>query len=219
MSKQEIPRDENDDSKSYVIKDKRHWAEHSMDSDDDTSSKKVKQKPKYVQELEEQLKKAQQQVSEIRQAHTESAAEFEKAKERLRRNTGEEVERARLQVAAALFELADNLERVVEGTRQGGSLEAVANGVSLVRDQFFQAMDQFGVERFAPLGEPFDPNQHDAVGMVPVDDPAQHKRVIEVHKPGFRAGETILRPAVVLVGQAATPPQTTDTTESNSDVN
>jgi molecular chaperone GrpE len=205
MSKQEVPKEEDGNSKSYVIKDKRHWAENRPGDDSADPSGAAPGKLKYVQDLEEQLKTAQQKVSQIRQAHTESAAEFEKAKQRLRRNTEEEVERARLQVATSLFELADNLERVVEGMRKGGTLEALSDGVSLVRDQFFQAMDQFGVERFSPLGEPFDPNKHDAMGMVPVDDPTQHKIIIEVHQPGFRAGETILRPAVVLVGQASTP--------------
>jgi molecular chaperone GrpE len=203
MSKQEVPKEE-DVSKPYVIKDKRHWAEHHPGDDSLDAAGTSPQKPKYVQELEEQLKTAQQKVSQIRQAHTESAAEFEKAKQRLRRNTEEEVERARLQVATSLFELADNLERVVEGTRQGGTLEALSDGVSLLRDQFIQAMEQFGIERFSPLGEPFDPNKHDAMGMVPVDDPTKHKTIIEVQQPGFRAGETILRPAIVLVGQAPT---------------
>jgi len=204
------PQDDNEEAKAFVVKDKRYWAEG--DEDGSSPSNGKERKPKYVEELEERLQSAESKVAEIRNAHTESAAEFEKAKERLRRNTTEEVERARLQVAASLFELTDNLDRVIEGTRSGGSVESIIEGVSMIRGQFFQALTNFGVTQFTPIGETFDPTQHEAVAMVPVTDPEQNKKVVEVHQPGFRAGDNILRPATVLVGQGPRPD-----TESSSE--
>jgi len=204
--------EENENVKPFVIKDKRYWADGEDGSDDSTDGQE--RKPKYVEELEERLKKAESQVADFRKAHTESAAEFEKAKARLRRNTQEEVERARLQVASSLFELTDNLDRVIEGTKSGGSLESLIEGVSMVRGQFFEALTKFGVTQFSPIGEPFDPTEHEAVAMVPVAEPTQHKCVVDVHQPGFRAGDVILRPATVLVGQCPPEPNRESDTEN-----
>ncbi len=205
--------EENENVKPFVVKDKRYWADG--DNEAEGSNSGQESKPKYVEELEERLKHAESQVADFRKAHTESAAEFEKAKERLRRNTQEEVDRARLQVASSLFELTDNLDRVIEGTKSGGSIESLIEGVSMIRGQFFEALTKFGVTQFTPIGEPFDPTEHEAVAMVPVSDPAQHKCVVDVHQPGFRAGGVILRPATVLVGQC--PPETNETADTEND--
>ena len=58
-----------------------------------------------------------------------------------------------------------------------------------------------GVERFDPAGTPFDPNVAEAVGVVPVSDPARHDVVVEVTRPGYSLGERVIRPARVLVGR------------------
>ncbi len=205
--------EENENIKPFVVKDKRYWADGEEKAAESNGGQE--RKPKYVEELEERLKRAESQVADFRKAHTESAAEFEKAKERLRRNTKEEVERARLQVASSLFELTDNLDRVIEGTKTGGSIESLIEGVSMVRGQFFEALTKFGVTQFTPIGESFDPTEHEAVAMVNVSDPTQHKCVVDVHQPGFRAGDVILRPATVLVGQC--PPTASETTDSDTE--
>ena len=160
-----------------------------------------------IERLEAELKKAQKQVALIRQAHTEAAAEFEKTKERLRRNHETEVSRARLAVTSNLFGVADDLERSLEAARGGSEMESLIAGLSGVRDQFFKALSQVGLEQFNPIGQPFDPAQHDAIGMMPVSEEHRANTVVTVLKTGFKAGDQVLRAAMVQVGHYVAPPE------------
>ena len=55
----------------------------------------------------------------------------------------------------------------------------------------------------AALGQRFDPNQHDAIGLIPVTDPEQDGVIMRVVRAGYRFGDKVLRPVVVQVGKLA----------------
>ena len=60
------------------------------------------------------------------------------------------------------------------------------------------ALGRLGIERFSPQGERFDPQQHEAVAQQPVEG-AEPGTVIEVYQRGYRIGESVIRPARVVV--------------------
>ena len=70
-----------------------------------------------------------------------------------------------------------------------------------MRDQCLATLNRFGVTRVDALGQPFDPNVHDALSTASVQDAAQHDVVVDVVKPGYMVGEDVLRPASVIVGK------------------
>ncbi|HEX8714440.1 MAG TPA: nucleotide exchange factor GrpE [Solirubrobacteraceae bacterium] len=74
------------------------------------------------------------------------------------------------------------------------------DGVRLVRSELAAALARVGVESFSPLGETFDPSVHEAMASVdpPVPDTASGT-IVEVYQDGYRLGETIIRPARVVV--------------------
>ncbi len=74
----------------------------------------------------------------------------------------------------------------------------------LVRSELSAALARVGVESFSPLGEQFDPSVHEAMASVPAarrrgSAPAPSGTVVEVYQAGYRLGETIIRPARVVV--------------------
>jgi molecular chaperone GrpE len=70
-----------------------------------------------------------------------------------------------------------------------------------VQTQLLDAFGRFGISRIDPLGQPFDPNLHEAVQQRPRADVAPGT-VVEVLEPGYRLYERVLRPArVVVAGQ------------------
>ncbi len=163
-----------------------------------------------IEELEAALEAANARVTtaedtaaRLRVAHTEAAAEFARTRDRLERNHKREIERARLDMTRDLFELADNLDRMVTAAQAGG--DGLVEGVGLVRDQFFASLGKLGLERYSPVGEPFDPEQHEAVGMMSVEEEWRDGKVAVVLQPGFRAGAHVLRAAVVQVGKYTAP--------------
>jgi len=65
-------------------------------------------------------------------------------------------------------------------------------------------MQKFGIEAVDPLGEPFDPQFHEAMAMVDSPD-AEPNSVIEVMQKGFTLNDRLIRAAMVVVAKAATP--------------
>jgi len=76
----------------------------------------------------------------------------------------------------------------------------VVKGFALVRDELVAALQRVGIERISPQGQPFDPNEHEAMAQHPVED-AEPGTVIEVYQQGYRHDGTVLRPARVVVAQ------------------
>jgi molecular chaperone GrpE len=60
------------------------------------------------------------------------------------------------------------------------------------------ALQRAGIERYSPEGEPFDPTLHEAVAQQPVEG-AEPGTVVEVFQSGYRMGDSVVRPARVVV--------------------
>lgn len=93
----------------------------------------------------------------------------------------------------------DDLQRAIEVAEsgEGGTADAAfVEGVRLVAQKFRAAMDQHGVEEIPALGEPFDPNQHEAVGRAP----GPEGQVVQLLQRGYTLRDRVIRPAMVMVG-------------------
>jgi molecular chaperone GrpE len=122
-------------------------------------------------------------------------ADFENYRKRVARDAALAQDRGVARLAKELLPALDNLDRAIEAAEAEDPLFA---GVRLVRSELSAALARVGVEAFAPLGLPFDPNQHEAMAQQPVGGAASGT-VAEVYQNGYRMGDTIIRPARVLV--------------------
>jgi len=122
-------------------------------------------------------------------------ADFENYRKRVARDAAAAQERGVAKLAKELLPALDNLDRAIDAAEDEDPLLA---GVRLVRSELSAALARLGIEAFAPLGEVFDPNLHEAVAQQPVEG-AVSGAVAEVFQNGYRMGETIIRPARVLV--------------------
>src|ERR1700722_12759550 len=122
-------------------------------------------------------------------------ADFENYRKRVARDAVQAQERGVAKLAKELLPALDNLDRAIEAAEAEDPLLA---GVRLVRSELAAALARLGIEAFVPLGEAFDPNLHEAVAQQPVEGVAGGA-VAEVFQNGYRMGETIIRPARVLV--------------------
>ena len=76
----------------------------------------------------------------------------------------------------------------------------MVKGFALVRDEIVAALGRAGIQSFSPQGEPFDPNEHEAMTTMPSED-AESGTVIEVYQQGYRLNGAVLRPARVVVAE------------------
>ena len=179
------------------VVDKRWWARERGE----TTSESRSSKPSYLQELERQLADKDGLLTSYAAKYKEAAAEFEEARVRLRREIAKDIDREKRRVLATFLDVIDNLDRAVEAARETSANSALFKGVEMVRQQFLGTLEEHDVSRIDPVGEAFDPTQHDAVSTVAVDAAAQHDAVVDVVKQGYRVGDEILRPASVVVGK------------------
>ena len=132
---------------------------------------------------------------ELRGTAQRIQADFENYRKRVARDAMQAQERGVAKLAKELLPALDNLDRAIEAAEDEDPLLA---GVRLVRSEIAAALARVGIEAFAPLGETFDPNQQEAMAQQPVEG-ASSGTVAEVYQDGYRMGDTIIRPARVLV--------------------
>ncbi|HEX4562972.1 MAG TPA: nucleotide exchange factor GrpE, partial [Solirubrobacteraceae bacterium] len=124
-------------------------------------------------------------------------ADFENYKKRVAREARQAVERGISKLAKELLPALDNLDRAIAAAPSGDPL---LEGVQLVRSDISAALARVGVESYSPAGERFDPTLHEAVSTLQQPEGgAASGTVVEVFQDGYRLGETIIRPARVVV--------------------
>jgi molecular chaperone GrpE len=180
------------------VVDRRWWA-NTPDSAASDRAEHSSLKPTYVEELEQQLAEKDKLLQEYIAKYRQASNEFEEARLRLRREISKDVDRARREVLAEMLEVVDNLDRAVDAAAKAPSVEAVVQGLDLVRRHFLAKLEGLGVTRIAAEDVPFDPAVHEAITTLPVSTPEQEGQVVGVVRHGYRLGTDVLRPAAVAV--------------------
>jgi len=146
---------------------------------------------------EELLKAAELQAAEHHDAWLRAKAETEN----MRRRAAEDVDKARKfaveNFASELLAVKDSLEAAL--AVESPSVENLKDGVELTLKQLVAAFGKFSLHDIDPLGEKFDPHQHQAIQVIESDQPAN--TVVTVLQKGYRLNERTLRPALVMVAK------------------
>lgn len=150
----------------------------------------------------------------LTQAREEAAMEKDKAlriaaeAENVRRRSAQEVEKARNyaleKFAGELLSVIDNLERALLAIDPSDEAnKGIAEGIEMTYKGFINTIQKFGMEAVNPEGAPFDPQQHQAMGMQEnAEVPAN--TVLQVMQKGYLLNGRLLRPAMVMVSRAPT---------------
>ena len=123
------------------------------------------------------------------------AAEYDNYRKRSQKEKTDAYQNAKSDAVLAFLPVYDNLERAL---KQSTADEAYKKGVEMTMAGLKEVLAKQGVEEIPALGQPFDPNVHNAVMHVE-DESAGENTVVEVFQTGFRSGEKIIRFAMVKV--------------------
>lgn len=124
----------------------------------------------------------------------------------IRRRSEKEIENARKfaleKFAGELLGVADNLERALDTADTSNEVvKPLAEGIELTQKSLVDTLAKFNVVQLNPLGEPFDPQFHQAMSMVENPD-VEPNTVTLVMQKGYTINERLLRPAMVMVSKA-----------------
>ena len=147
---------------------------------------------------EERIVEPEEQPEEQPENYLELAqriqADFENYRKRAAREAAAAGERARSGLVRELLPIVDNLERALASAEEGE--QHLAQGVRLVHSELIAVLERNGIQQFDPVGEKFDPAEHEALSM---RDEGDSGLVLDVVEKGYRSNGSVLRPARVVV--------------------
>lgn len=150
-----------------------------------------------IANLKEELAAAQAKANENWELYLRGQAEADNQRRRYEKQVEDAHKFAIQRFAEALLPVADSLEM---GMQAQGDAESLRQGMALTLKQFDSVMDKFKMEAVDPLGQPFNPEQHQAVGMQPHPD-YDNNTVSMVMQKGYTLNGRTIRPAMVMVSK------------------
>ncbi|MEP1214119.1 MAG: nucleotide exchange factor GrpE [Marinobacter sp.] len=168
-----------------------------------------------VDEIEESVPESEvealkAQAQEFQEQMLRSQAEMQNVRRRAEIDVEKAHKFALEKFVKELLPVADSLEKAVESTEghedAGELVASIREGVEMTLNLFMNSLGKFNVEQLNPLGEPFDPQQHEAMSMVPAPN-AEPNSVVAVVQKGYMLNERLVRPAMVVVAKAEDAPK------------
>lgn len=149
-----------------------------------------------------QLEKARAESLANHDRYVRAVAELENFRKRTVRARGEAREEALRDILLQIAPVLDNIRRALaEGAGDADEAGALRQGVQLIYNQFQSILKGYGLEEIVAMGEPFDPNLHEAMMEVPSADHSPGTVMEEMDK-GYMLRGRVVRPSRVVVSKA-----------------
>ncbi len=149
-------------------------------------------------DLHAELQKAQAAAAEYLDGWQRARAEFANYRKRMDREREEHTQTATFEVLRRLLPVVDDFERALNNLPPELADHGWVKGVVLIRDKFQGVLQSYQVTEINPLGEPFDPSRHEAIGA-DNNDEVESGHITAVLQKGYICGDRVLRPALVRV--------------------
>ena len=163
----------------------------------DESIDSEKENPEEL-ESEEESPSLEEEIESLKDQVLRAKAEVQN----VRRVAEQEVRKARLygveSLAKNFLSVGDNLERAIESLNDDSKPEDLEEGLRLILKSYEDALETGGIISIDPKGEPFNPEQHEALSVIENED-LEPNSIVEVIQRGFMIQDRVLRPAKVIV--------------------
>ena len=194
---QEFQETENIDEAEKVSEEVSASAEATEEGDDsvDEETEVSDREPT----VEERAADAESKYKEMQDRYLRLNAEFDNYKKRMMRENSDRLKYFNMELIKELLPSVDNLERAISHAGDENSdLENMIEGLQMVYKGMQEAFGKFGVSEIESIGKEFDPNCHQAVGMIESQEvPENH--VAEECLKGYYLHDRIIRPTMVRV--------------------
>jgi molecular chaperone GrpE len=151
--------------------------------------------------LEEQLEATRTERDENNDRFLRAQAELENYKRRTQRELAEQRLYAALPVVRDLLPVIDNFQRALDAARNSEQAADLVEGLELVIRQLGETLSRHGTTPISAVGQPFDPNLHEAVQQIPDPDHPPMTVLRELER-GYVLHDRVVRPTKVIVSTA-----------------
>lgn len=195
-------KDENFSGEEPEIND-REEKDTDLTAEEASEEKNEASEPTGEGEPEEDAEKLlMNQIEELRDTHLRLRAEYDNFRKRTLREKSDLLKYAAEKVVVDFLEILDDFDRAIDNIpAEDESGKEMRQGIDLIRDKMIAKLRSQGVKEMEVLGEPFNAEEHEAIAMVPVDDPAKKGTVIDCVQKGYTLSDKVIRHPKVVVGQ------------------
>lgn len=153
--------------------------------------------------LKEQIQKLEAEKAEMKDQFLRKAADFDNFRKRLIRDKEDAVSFANTSLLTDLIDVLDDFERAEEAAKKSKDFDTLANGVDLIEKRLMGLLEKkWGLTKYVPVNEPFDPEKHEALMMTESPD-VKEATVAEVFQNGYILHGRVIRHAKVKVSMPA----------------
>lgn len=166
--------------------------------DESVSGEKVSEETATVTVPVQQYEELKAQVEELKDRYLRAAADFENFRKRSEKERENIVCYANEKLICDLLPILDNLERALSADPNGANTVSILEGVHMVSKKLHSVLGACGLEPVQAVGAPFDPQIHEAVGVLPSGQHDEGTVMAELQK-GYKLKGKVLRHSMVHV--------------------
>ncbi|MBI3582256.1 MAG: nucleotide exchange factor GrpE [Nitrospinae bacterium] len=179
--------------------DKRHWVNPEARSERD--EKGASAAPTYVAKLEEQAAQSEAKLKEYIAAYKAKLAENDQWRARMEKDVDKRARARAAELVGRVMPGVDHLSLAVESAQKTGDVEALIQGILMIKSGFSRIFAELGLTEIECLGRPFNPELMEAVQVARVHEKEKDDLVLEIAQAGYLMDDVLVRPAKVVVGR------------------
>lgn len=154
-----------------------------------------------IEELKSNLTQKDKDLADMKNHYARAIADFRNLQESTKKEVQKAKDFALQKFAKDLLESLDNFALALNAVHEDSlknnvEVKNLYEGVDMTRNIFEKTLSRHGIEKIDPIGEQFDPNQHEATFELPQPD-KEPGTVFHVQQPGYTLNSRVLRPAKV----------------------
>jgi molecular chaperone GrpE len=151
--------------------------------------------------LKKESNDLKQKVEELNDKYLRLYAEFDNYKKRTIKERMELSKTAGSDIISALLPIVDDFSRAIKQTETSKDVNALQEGVKLIYQKLISILQSKGLRQMQSIGQPFNPELHDAITEVPAEDESMKGKVVDEIESGYYLNDKIIRHAKVIVGK------------------
>jgi molecular chaperone GrpE len=174
------------------------------DKDNGASELPLEGPEQEIERLQRELSAKARETESLQDKNLRLMAEFDNARKRAAREREEYVRFANESLIRDILPVLDNFDRALQAARSETAAAAVTAGVELIQRELLRVLEKSGLTPFSSVGQPFDPERHEAIARVPTAEHPEMTVIAETAR-GYLLHGRVLRAAMVSVAVAPEP--------------
>lgn len=154
-----------------------------------------------IDSLAKELGETKEKLEKEKREYLFLMAEFDNFRKRTIKEKADIIRNASESVLKGLLPIVDDFERGLDALKNTDDTDTAKQGMQLIYNKLMKYLEQNGVKPIDSNGTEFNPDLHEAIAMVPTDNPDQKGKVIDTPTKGYTINDKVLRFAKVAVGQ------------------